>query len=440
MKRRMLYLCMELNKTLRLLPRMLMQAVLLMVLMGLIAFGGVRSMDREPLAVSVDIAVAVQDDDALTQMALGFVESMESVSEFCRFRQVSEEEGLALLAQEEVTALIVLPERLVDGIVNGQNPSVEIYFAEHAGIEAVLFKELTDAGASLLNVAQAEIYGANDTAAEYGFTDRLRMMEMEIDGYNLAFALDRLALYETRQLSVTGQMNVIQYFAASAAVLFLLLSGMALYPLMQPEAAVFRRQLARQGVGFGWQDFCQWLCGFVSMGLIAALLPAAARFLPAAARFLSAIAKILPAGMETVGEEPEVWTQAAELLQRRQNAGHMGMSVFLIVCSLMLISTCVYCIYSLTGSRISGILLLFVVSLMMIYLSGGLAPSIFLPETMQKLGGRLPTAWLIRAFGGVFTGYEGEAAAECAAGICGYTILLGGCAWLCRRRYDRLRV
>lgn len=426
MKRRMLYLCMELNKTLRLLPRMLMQAVLLMVLMGLVAFGGVKSMDREPLAVSVDIAVAVQDDDALTQMALGFVESMESVSEFCRFRQVSEEEGLALLAQEEVTALILLPERLVDGIVNGQNPSVEIYFAEHAGIEAVLFKELTDAGASLLNVAQAEIYGANDTAAEYGFTDRLRMMEMEIDGYNLAFALDRLALYEIRQLSVTGQMNILQYFAASAAVLFLLLSGMALYPLMQPEPAVFRRQLARQGVGLGWQDFCQWLCGFVSMGLISILLLAVVRF--------------LPAGMEAVGQEPHAWTQAAELLQRRQNAGHMGASAILIVCSLMLISTCVYCIYSLTDSRISGILLLFVVSLMMIYLSGGLAPSIFLPETMQKLGGRLPTAWLIRAFGGVFTGYEGEAAAECAAGICGYTILLGGCAWLCRRRYNRLRV
>lgn len=426
MKRRMLYLCMELNKTLRLLPRMLMQAVLLMVLMGLVAFGGVKSMDQEPLAVSVDIAVAVQDDDALTQMALGFVESMESVSEFCRFRQVSEEEGLALLAQEEVTALILLPERLVDGIVNGQNPSVEIYFAEHAGIEAVLFKELTDAGASLLNVAQAEIYGANDTAAEYGFTDRLRMMEMEIDGYNLAFALDRLALYETRQLSVTGQMNILQYFAASAAVLFLLLSGMALYPLMQPEPAVFRRQLARQGVGLGWQDFCQWLCGFVSMGLISILLLAVVRF--------------LPAGMEAVGQGPHAWTQAAELLQRRQNAGHMGVSAILIVCSLMLISTCVYCIYSLTGSRISGILLLFVVSLMMIYLSGGLVPSIFLPETMQKLGGRLPTAWLIRAFGGVFTGYEGEAAAECAAGICGYTILLGGCAWLCRRRYNRLRV
>lgn len=426
MKRRMLYLCMELNKTLRLLPRMLMQAVLLMVLMGLVAFGGVKSMDQEPLAVSVDIAVAVQDDDALTQMALGFVESMESVSEFCRFRQVSEEEGLALLAQEEVTALILLSERLVDGIVNGQNPSVEIYFAEHAGIEAVLFKELTDAGASLLNVAQAEIYGANDTAAEYGFTDRLRMMEMEIDGYNLAFALDRLALYEIRQLSVTGQMNILQYFAASAAVLFLLLSGMALYPLMQPESAVFRRQLARQGVGLVWQDFCQWLCGFVSMGLISILLLAVIRF--------------LPAGMEAVGQEPHAWTQAAELLQRRQNAGHMGVSAILIVCSLMLISSCVYCIYSLTDSRISGILLLFVVSLMMIYLSGGLVPSIFLPETMQKLGGRLPTAWLIRAFGGVFTGYEGEAAAECAAGICGYTILLGGCAWLCRRRYDRLRV
>ncbi|MBP3474849.1 MAG: ABC transporter permease [Lachnospiraceae bacterium] len=407
---------MEMNKMMRILPRMLLQAILLMVLIGTIAFCGVKSMEKEPLAVGVDIAVVVREDNAVTQMAIGFVENMESVSEFCTFRQVSEEEGFSLLGEGEVAALILLPEQLVEGIMNGENPAVEIYFAKQAGLEAMLFKELTDAGAGLLNVAQAEIYGAGDTAAAYGFTDKLSVMEMEIDSYNLAFALDRLALYETEQLSVTGQMSVLQYFAASAAVLFLLLFGMALYPVMQPEPAVFRKQLSREGVGFLWQDFCQWLCGLLSVGLMSILLLPAVR-----------LAKVWMAhsGQET------------ELFRSVQDAKQMTETVVLILLGMVLVSTFIYCLYSLAGSRISGILMLFVVSLMMIYLSGGLVPSVFLPEMMQKIGGRLPTGYLIRAAGSIFVGYRSQTVRDCVSGMCLYTVLLGGLACLCRRRYVR---
>lgn len=406
---------MEVNKTMRMLPRMLLQAILLMVIIGTIAFCGVKSMEKEPLAVSVDIAVVAEDDNAVTQMAIGFVESMESVSEFCSFRQVSEEEGFALLEEGKVAALILLPEQLVEGIMNGQNPAVEIYFAKQAGLESMLFKELTDAGAGLLNVAQAQIYGAGDTAAAYDFTDKLSVMEMEIDSYNLAFALDRLALYETEQVSATGQMNTMQYFAASAVVLFLLLFGMALYPVMQPEPAVFRRQLARQGVGLWWQDFCQWLCGLLSVGLMSILC--------------LAVSRIATAWSRDSGKK-------IELFGRGQRAGHMAGIVFLILLGIVLISTLVYLVYSLAGSRVSGILLLFMISIIMIYLSGGLVPSMLLPETMQKIGDNLPTAYLIRAAGSMFAGYRSQMVGDCAAGMCVYTVFMGGCACVCRRRYD----
>ena len=140
MKQRMRYLYMEINKMMRMLPRMLLQAILLMGIIGMIAFCGVKSMDKEPLAVKVDIAVVMQENNAMTRMAVGFVEGMESVSQFCTFRQVSEEEGFALLQEGKVAAVLVLPEQLVEGILNGQNPSVQIYFAKEAGLEAMLFK------------------------------------------------------------------------------------------------------------------------------------------------------------------------------------------------------------------------------------------------------------------------------------------------------------
>ena len=65
---------------------------------------------------------------------------------------------------------------------------------------------------------------------------------------NLAFALDRLAIFQTKSVSSTGGLTVVQYYIASGTILFLLLLGMACYPMMQPYTSVMFA-LSRQGIG-----------------------------------------------------------------------------------------------------------------------------------------------------------------------------------------------
>jgi ABC-2 type transport system permease protein len=425
---RLRYLSMELHKTIRMLPRMLGQAVLLMFLIGVIAFGGTKYLEREPLAVGVEVAVAVPDNSTMTQMALDFVESMESVSGFCSFRQVSGAEGMELLENGEVPVLIMLPDQLVEGIMDGTNPTVKIYFAKQAGLEAFLFKELTDVGAGLLNVAQAEIYGAADTAAAYGFSDKLSLIEAEIDSYNLAFAMDRMALYETETLSSTGQMSTLQYCVVSAFVLLLLLFGMALYPILQPEQAAFRKQLAVRGVCFSWQDFCQWLCGLLSTALFAGVILAAVRGVSAV--------------LEQKGYEIKLWTDptgTGGIGMGSAGAGSATGGLIALVMGLTLTVSFVYFLYSLAGNRVSAILLVFFVSILLVYCSGGIVPSVFLPETIQRIGEKLPTAYLTKAFGGILTGYQPEVMKSCVFGMSAYTIFFCLGAW-CGRRINLGRI
>jgi ABC-2 type transport system permease protein len=300
----------------------------------------------------------------------------------------------------------------VEGIVDGTNPTVKIYFAKQAGLEALLFGELADAGAGFLNVAQAEIYGAADTAAAYGFSDRLSLIEAEIDSYNLAFAMDRMALYETEEVSVTGQMNVLQYYVASATVLFLLLFGMALYPILQPESKILRKQLAVQGVSLWWQDFVQWLCGLFCTVIFAVLFLAAVRGMTAV--------------LENAGYEMDLWQDSTQ-------KGFLTEQIVLAVLGLILIAAMIYFIYSLAESTVSAILLVFLASIVLVYCTGGIVPSVFLPEAIQKIGNRLPTAYLIRAFGSVLAGHPAEVMKSCILGMSVYTILFCLGAWCGRR-------
>lgn len=405
MKQRVQYLYVEMKKTIGMFPRMLLQAILLMVIIGAIAFCGVKSMEQEPLAVSVDIGVVVREDNRMTRMALNYVENMESVSQLCRFVQVSEEEGIQMLEQGELAALVVLPEQLVEGIMNGQNPSVIVVFPKNARLEAMLFRELTESGAGLLRVAQAQIYGAVDTAREYGMTEQLSVMEADIDSYNLALALDRLAMFDEEEISVTGRMSVLQYYVASGVILFLLLSGMAAYPVMQREPAAFRSQLMRQGVGGLWQFFCRWLCGFVCIGLLVFVIWAAFQ----AMGFLA----------------PELKEQLASALVSGRNHIAVGVRVSVILLIIVTAATMIDMIYSLAGSRTAGILLIFLVSVLMVYLSGGFVPSVLMPQAMRTVGEALPTSYLIRAFGGLLTGYRRGGLGQCVAGMCFYTVIFG---------------
>lgn len=416
MKLKWQYLCLEVKKTLRMFPRMLLQAILLMVLIGTIAFCGVKSADKEPLAVSVEVAVASQEDNRLTRMALSYVENMESVSKLCSFRQTTEEEGFALLEKGDVAALIVLPDQLVEGIMNGVNPSVDIWFCRHAGLEAMLFRELTESGAGLLRVAQAQIYGAGDVARAYGLTEQLSGIETQIDSYNLAFALDRLALFDSETVSVFGALNGMQFYLASGIVLFLMLAGMALYPVVQREPSAFCRQLGRQGAGQGWQCFCQWVCGFLCMAALACLLFGTVGL---------ALRYALPR------------TAAAQLTAGSAGGATVGVGLGNGALIVAAVSTFVYLFLSLAGSRASGILLVFVFTVGLMYLSGGLVPAVFLPEAVQTVGEWLPTACLIQAAGGILTRQSVWQMGQCPVLLCSYMLLAGAGAVLIRCRQYR---
>lgn len=419
MRRKARYLYIELKKTAGMFPRMLLLAVVLMILVGGIAFCGVKAMEREPLAVGADIGVVVREDDRMTRMALDYVENMESAAQICRFRQVSEEEGMNMLADGELAALVLLPEGLVDGIMYGRNPSVDVVFPKNARLEAMLFRELTESGAGLLRVAQAQIYGADDTAARYGLGDELSAVEAGIDGYNLAFALDRLSIYDEETVSATGRLSVAQHYASSGIVLFLLLAGMAAYPVMQPEPAAFRKQLVRAGVGGPWQSLCKWLCGLCYMLLLAVAM------------------LVLLWGVRLC--TPEAAERLGELLvsgRRRISAGVcMGM-LFLV---LTTVTSFHHMIYSVSGSRTGSILFFFPISVAMLYLSGGFVPSALLPQTIRGVGAALPTSCLIRACGGLFTGY-GPEAGRLAAQLGMYTAAFGAAAYVAERfRYRRCK-
>lgn len=375
---------------------MLSEAVLFLGILSIFALGAVKILYRDTPVLQITIAVSWKEENPLTDLLLDYVQGMESVSEVCRFLTVSEEEAFVLLQEGKAAAVLLLPDNVAEGIMNGENVPVQVFFPEDAGLESALLRELTDAGVRMLRVAQAEIYGMYDTAKAYGALERLAVLETDIDRDNLAFALERLALFRVQEVSATGSLSVLQYAAASAAVFFLLLLGMACYPVMQPYSAALRKQLIREGIGAGRQCFGKWLSGTFGMGI--------------GALFFGLSADM---GLRLAGYD---------FLMPKAGFRQAGVCLLILLCA----STLVFLVFQFAGNGTAAVLLLFFLSVVMQYLAGGFLPSVFLPEAVRKIGKLLPGTYLIEAAGSLYTG---SLSGTTALPLILFTVLCGSAAY-----------
>ena len=85
----------ELKRTIRQLPVILAEAVLLLSILGMIAFGAAKLLYRDVPAIRITIAVIEKEKNPLTDLLLNYIQGMESISELCQFLIVSEEIGRA---------------------------------------------------------------------------------------------------------------------------------------------------------------------------------------------------------------------------------------------------------------------------------------------------------------------------------------------------------
>ena len=98
----------------------------------------------------------------MAKQVMDMLSSMDSVESICDFSYMDEEEGRRRLADGSISVLLVTPENFVQSIMDGSNIPVKVILPDQPGIEARVFREMTEAGSRSLGAAQAGIYAADE--------------------------------------------------------------------------------------------------------------------------------------------------------------------------------------------------------------------------------------------------------------------------------------
>lgn len=367
-----IYFLLEIKRALKSVGVVMLSAVILVILIGGAAFTGSKLLYQDTIIGRVSVAVVQEEENALNGMALSMLSSMNSVSSFCDFIFTDQEEALHGLESNKYYAVLKIPQDMIQSVLDGRNLPAVVLVPEDIGVEASIFRLLADAGADTLGAAQAGVYAAYDYLQAQQMESFIKQAEDELNQVFLDYAMSRSVYFSEEPVSVTGDLTVGQFYAAFGIVLFLLLCGIPCSFFLGKRPAALEQKLRTAGIRSG-------LVTFARITAVAVLLMVTAAFLTLLGILILGILRsrwIIPTPLQIL----------------------LLLPVFFAAAGLIVLA------YQAAGNPVSGVMLLFLGSIIMIFCSGGFLPAAFLPAAVQKVSAILPTAIMAKQAGSLFTG------------------------------------
>lgn len=406
----LVFLKLELKRAYQRFPQMLAGAIALLFLAGAIALLAGRALYGDAAAGRIAVGVVLPKEDALAKQMISMISSLDSVKSMCDFRYVEQEEGIKELQEGTLSAVMDMPEGLIQGIMDGTNPSVRIVMPGDAWLESRIFQELTEAGARILGASQAGIYAGNELYLAAGQAEQIPQLEKELNQIFLAYSLPREDYFRHQRVAATGDVEVPVFYGISAWVLFLLLMAIPVSGYLLPYRPVMRQKLTLAGAG----AFIRVLGRILGLGSLFFTMSLVVGIMGKALAAAAAALEESLAGAAGIVKALE----AAEILSSGSRAAAMGVPSWIEVWTVMFLvclasAAFVVLLYQAAGTLLGGIMLLFLAVTAQHFLAGGFLPEVFLPEVLRRLVPVMPSAILMCGVEMAVTGmWSGSGAAR----------------------------
>ena len=313
-------------------------------------------------------------------LALGMVSNMESLSSMVTIKQTtSEDEAKAMLASGEVKAAVIIPEGMIHTIMSGTNdlPARIIYPGEPS-IETVIFRQIVDSLSQMVASSQTGVYALYEIYNDFDATEKQQdKANTQLNDLYINSVLERDALFQivgsdieessfekeeiSSDNSPATDFVLVGYLCSGLALLFLL-SGINLcFFFVAPNRTVLPA-LSRLSLSdsfclladFSAAVICQWLIFSATCLLIGTI---------------GSTAYIVPSF----------------------SIGHTLVSCF--VCAFFSCALELF-ICRICHGKQACMITTFAVSLLVMYASGCLIPSAFLPDMLRRISATLPGSQL----------------------------------------------
>ena len=334
--------------------RLLLAGVALLCILLPLCMGPVaeNALSRGVSFSGITLAITAPEGDPVPQQLEQILPSMSDISQYCQVRAMEHDEAIDALERGEVTAVLVLPENFVRGVMDGTNPDVGLVVPADRPLESLLTLWIGQSASDMLAAFQSGIYAVLELYTEnppagLSYQDVVAKINLRY----ISWMMNRQQMFRLETVSATGQLEVGLHYALSLLAFLALSLAPFFVPVFSGQWIVSQRRFRAAGRGTG----LFYAASVSACAMVLFVLLTAAR-LAAGGSFLGSIA-----------------------------AGAL--------CALFCAAFGTLCCL-LTADTGSCGALAFCCSLVFLALSGGILPPVLMPGVLREWMSYSPVTWL----------------------------------------------
>ena len=343
----------------RLIPSVFITALIFALTAGLLlAYSEDLIYSKESFA-AVTIGMYMPEQSAENDSAMNFAKNMDSIKESADIKEIKDlEHGKELVKKGELTALIIFPNNFINSLYGGEAEPIRVLLNENMSLEEHLVNDMIIVASDILGIAQTAYRYYNLILKELNVDPEIReKLTNDLDNRNLAYAASRNMVFDIVNINSDSAHNLRETLTASFIFIILMLMCFQITGFYKSYNSSFIMRQHKEGGGSVSMFFSRLLSGSMilyTVYLLIFVLLVAAKTKP---NYLSLITMI---------------------------------PVVVLAAAITLFASMLFKSEHLANGTI------FIITILVIYLAGGLIPLILMPKFLQSAAAANPFTYLLK--------------------------------------------
>lgn len=317
----------------------------------------------------ISIGIIGNMDEPYMDFGINALQTMDSTKMSIELKLMNEEEAKKALFKGKISAYVIIPEGFIESIEYGRNDKQVIYVTSDGqqGFSDIIKTQIADILSALIVHSQSGIYSMQEELYRKKDYSRFDELTWDLNIKYVYWVLSRNKFADIKETGVSNGLSLQTYYFCAIVIFFLMILSLAANPFFSNRSTEICKILYSRGIHSFSTVIAELFSYFIFMEIIFAVILIIMNF--------------------------ALNIDFLKIPQWKYSKNFKELFLFFTrsIPTVFMLCTLHFVLYETVDSVVSGILLQFIFSFIICYVSGCFYPIDFFPELIQKISNFIPT-------------------------------------------------
>lgn len=317
----------------------------------------------------ISIGIIGNMNEPYMDFGINALQTMDSTKMSIELKLMNEEEAKKALFKGKISAYVIIPEGFIESIEYGRNDKQVIYVTSDGqqGFSDIIKTQIADILSALIVHSQSGIYSMQEELYRKKDYSRFDELTWDLNIKYVYWVLSRNKFADIKETGVSNGLSLQTYYFCAIVIFFLMILSLAANPFFSNRNTELYKIFYSRGVHPFSTVIAELFSYFIFMEIIFAVILIIMNF--------------------------ALNIDFLKIPQWKYSKNFKELFLFFIrsIPTVFMLCTLHFVLYETVDSVVSGILLQFIFSFIICYVSGCFYPIDFFPELIQKISNFIPT-------------------------------------------------